>query len=222
MIDPLAVVGRDDPVADGDVGADVADPPDVGRVGRVGAGEDGAPAPVEPGDAPRRAGRPEVLPVLLERVVPPQGAELGGIDHVISLPPRQTTSSTRPHASAVAPSMTTPLRPSAAARWRPMRRGMLTVPPAPGTRPMPQLGQGDARVGGRGDVGGERRDLDAGAHARPVQVDVDAVGQQVGEAGRAAGQPRDVGRRRIGERTELAEVAAAAERRSVARTAARR
>ena len=116
VVDPLAVVGRDDPVADSDVGTDVADPPDVVRIGRVGAREDRAPTAVEAGDAPRRTGCPEVLPVLLEHVVPPQGTQLGGVDHVISLPPRQTISSTNPHASAVAPSMTTPLRPSAAAR----------------------------------------------------------------------------------------------------------
>ena len=46
---------------------------------------------------------------------------------------------------------------------------------------------------------------------------MDPVGEEVGEPGRAAGQPGDVGRRRIGERAELAEVAAAAERRAVAR-----
>ena len=97
-----------------------------------------------------------------------------------------------------------------------MRRGMLAVPPAPGTSPRPSSGRAITRVGRGDDVVGERRHLDAGAHARPVQVHVQPVGELVGEPGRAARQARDVGRRRVGERAELGEVAAAAERRPVA------
>ena len=97
-----------------------------------------------------------------------------------------------------------------------MRRGMLTVPPAPGTRPMASSGRA-MRVLGRGDdVAGERRHLDPGAHARPVEVHVQPVGESVGEPRRAAGEAGHVRRRRIGERAELAEITAAAERRAVA------
>ena len=85
-----------------------------------------------------------------------------------------------------------------------------------GDQPEPELGEGDHGVGRRDHVVGERRDLDAGAHARAVQVHVQLVADEVGEPGRAAREPRDMGGGRIRERPELAEVAAAAERRPVA------
>lgn len=44
-------------------------------------------------------------------------------------------SSTSPHAWAVDTSMCSPVSARRAVRWRPMRRGRLTVPPAPGIKP---------------------------------------------------------------------------------------
>jgi len=49
--------------------------------------------------------------------------------------------STRPQSSAVAASMVVPVRHIRAACWRPMRRGTLTVPPAPGMSPMETSGR---------------------------------------------------------------------------------
>jgi hypothetical protein len=54
--------------------------------------------------------------------------------------PAAATRSTSPHASAVGASMRAPLSASHAVRWRPMRAGRLTVPPAPGTSPIPISG----------------------------------------------------------------------------------
>src|SRR5687767_13721615 len=44
--------------------------------------------------------------------------------------------STRPQRSAVSTSMRAPVSARYAVRWRPMRLATLTVPPAPGTRPI--------------------------------------------------------------------------------------
>ena len=59
VLDALAVGRRHDPVADRDVGADVADAHGRSRIRRIGAGQDRAPAPVEPRDAARRTRRAE-------------------------------------------------------------------------------------------------------------------------------------------------------------------
>ena len=141
MVDSLTVVGGHDPVTDGHGGADVAHPSDTVGDGRIGVTEDRAPAAVEAGDPSGHARRAELAPRRVEGIVPAQRAEGGGVDHRVSLPRRQWTSSMRPHSSAVAASITDPLRARAAVRWRPMRRGMLTVPPAPGTRPKATSGR---------------------------------------------------------------------------------
>ena len=51
------------------------------------------------------------------------------------------TSSTRPHVRAVIPSIDPPVSASCAVRWRPIRLGRLTVPPAPGIRPSRSSGR---------------------------------------------------------------------------------
>ena len=218
VVDPLAVVGRHDPVTDGDVGADVAHPsarwPDRSDRRRRGPcssrGRDGRCVPAMPG-------APSSLPRRVEARRPSPGAAARRSSTTASACHGVNGSRRRgPSASAVAASITDPLRARAAVRWRPMRRGMLTVPPAPGTRPRASSGRAMRVSGAAVDVAGERRHLDPRPHARPVQVDVQAVGEEVGEAGRAAGEAGDVGRRRVGERPELTEVAAAAERRAVA------
>src|SRR5581483_3097405 len=49
--------------------------------------------------------------------------------------------STSPHSNAVSALIASPLTASHPARSRPIRRGRLTVPPAPGTRPMATSGR---------------------------------------------------------------------------------
>ena len=202
-----------DPVADGDVGADVADAADVRRDGRHRdrAGPCSSPRssrdtrPGEPG-APRsshassnHASQPEL------GAARPSGS---ATRHVIS--------STRPHASAVVASMRAPLERQCGGALAADAAGDARRAAGAGDQPEAELGQRDHRVGRGDDVVGQRRDLDAGAHARPVQVHVQLVGDEVGEPGRAAREPGDVGDRRVRERPELAEVATAAERRPVA------
>ena len=53
----------------------------------------------------------------------------------------RSMASTRPQSSAVGASTAVPVNPSSAVRWRPIRRGRLTVPPAPGTRPRDSSGR---------------------------------------------------------------------------------
>ena len=52
-----------------------------------------------------------------------------------------------PHSSAVEASIGRPVRPSAAARWRPIRRRRLAVPPARGINPNRDLRQTELRTG---------------------------------------------------------------------------
>ena len=127
--------------------------------------------------------------------------------------------STRPQSRAVAASIGSAGQPQ-------QRRAMAADPPGqadgaagPGHQAQRQLGQGEpgGRVGH--DPPGEGGQLDAGAHARPVDPDLDPRRQPGDEAGRAAGQADQVRRGRIGEVAELVEVAAAAERRAGSQTA---
>ena len=83
------------------------------------------------------------------------------------------------------------------------------------------LGERDRRVGVGDDSAGERGGLDAAAVGGAVHVHRDAVAQPVHQPRRAAGEADHVGARRVGPAAELAEVAAAAERRAVARAARR-
>ena len=117
--------------------------------------------------------------------------------------------------------MRAPLSASAAVAVATDAAGDARRPAGAGHEPEPELGQRDHGVRRGDDVVRERRHLDAGAHARAVEVHVQPVGDLVGQPGRAARQPRDVGGRRVGERPELGEVAAAAERRPVAGAGAR-
>ena len=73
-----------------------------------------------------------------------------------------------------------------------MRRGMLTVPPAPGTRPSPISGSEITLSGCGDDPPGERRQLDAGAHARAVEVDFDTVADGRHQPRRAAREADEV------------------------------
>ena len=66
------------------------------------------------------------------------------------------------------------------------------------------------------DPAGERRHLDPAAERRTVDAHLDPVTEPFDQRGRAARQPGDVGRDRIGAAAELPEVSAAAERRAVA------
>ena len=77
-VDPLAVVGRHDPVTDGDVGADVADPADVRRDGRRRARVRTVLQPAIEARHPPRVGpgAPSRLPRLLEPRRPTRAREL--------------------------------------------------------------------------------------------------------------------------------------------------
>ena len=73
MLDPLAVVGRDHPVADGDIGTDVADPQWIGSPARfVHRADHGAPPTVEARHPPGRSRAAEVGPCLGEIDRPPE------------------------------------------------------------------------------------------------------------------------------------------------------
>ena len=97
-------------------------------------------------------------------------------------------------------------------RRRPMRRGRLTVPPAPGMRPSRTSGS-EMRVSG---VATTRPAKAASSIPEPatstVEVDDRAVGHLGQESRRTSGQAQQVGRRRVAPGSELVEVAATAER----------
>jgi len=94
--------------------------------------------------------------------------------------------------------------------------GQAHGPARPGDQAEAELGQADDGVRVGDDASRECRQLDARAHACPVEVGGDAGGQGGQQPGRAAGQPDEVGGGRVGERAELVEVAARAEARAVA------
>ena len=84
-----------------------------------------------------------------------------------------------------------------------------------GMSPSPISGSATTRVGVGDHVRRERRDLDATAQRRTVDVGLDALAEVVDQAGRTAGEAGDVCGGRIGPDAELVEVATAAERRPV-------
>ena len=93
-----------------------------------------------------------------------------------------------------------------------MRRAMLTVPPAPGIRPHPDLGQMETGSFGGDDGAGKGWQLDSGADARAVHADRDAIAQRVQHPANAAVRPDHMGQSRIRRRTELVEIPTSAER----------
>ena len=127
------------------------------------------------------------------------------------VPDQATSSSTRPQACAVAASMGRPEKASHAVRRRPMRRGRLTVPPAPGTRPRPISGSAICVSGAATHGVGEGGELDARTHARAMQVGHRRRPQPGEHAPDAALQADDVRRGRVRPGAELVEVAAGAE-----------
>ena len=103
-----------------------------------------------------------------------------------------------------------------AAGGRP-RAAIETVPPAPGIRPEPELGQADARVLGGDDVVGEGRELDPGADGGAVEPDDESSAPAARTRhGERAAEAHPVRGHRVGERAELVEIAAHGERRTVA------
>ena len=95
-------------------------------------------------------------------------------------------------------------------RWRPIRRGRLTVPPAPGIRPQRELWERSPHVGCADDAVRERRELDPRTETGAVEVDDDTVGEVGKHPPDAGREPDQVGGGRIGERPELVEITAAA------------
>ena len=170
--------------------------PGCGGLGprRIDAGPPRRLGPGAPGRGPRRpGGLADGCPAQRARILDDRGPCPRRRHRApCSTAPDHSTASTRPHASAVAASRRAPVSAIHAARARPIRRGIPTVPPAPGTRPNADLGQAEERVGRGDDPPGERRQLDPRAQARPVRVHDDAIGAQVDPAGGMAGQPHRV------------------------------
>ena len=92
-----------------------------------------------------------------------------------------------------------------------MRRGMLTVPPAPGTSPIATSGSWKKASSEADHPAGEGRKLDARTHAGSVQLGAQPVGAVGEQASRVAGGSDGVGGGRVGEGAELVEVSSAAE-----------
>ena len=85
------------------------------------------------------------------------------------------------------------------------------MPPGSRDETERHLRQGDAGIGRRDDPTGERGQLDPGSDAGAVQAHGHPVGDPGDGAADALLEPQQVGRRRIGERPELVEVAPGAE-----------
>ena len=101
-----------------------------------------------------------------------------------------------------------------------MRRVMLTVPPAPGIRPRLSSGRPSTAVGMRLHPSAVRGHLQPAAQHLAVHlgtaVAAETGGQLVEHQRRAVPGAGEVRAGRVGERAELGEIAAAAERRAVA------
>ena len=128
--------------------------------------------------------------------------------------------STKPQSSAVAASIVRPDSTRYAVRHRPMRRVTLTVPPAPGISPRLSSGRPSTESRMRLNPSAERGHLQPAAqhlavHPRPA-VAAQPGGELVEHQRRAVPDAGEVRAGRVGERAELGEVAAAAERRAVA------
>ena len=126
------------------------------------------------------------------------------------------SSSTSPHAAAV-------VRVEGDAGEREVRGAVATDAPGDargaaraGDETHADLGQADRRVGIRDDVARERGDLDARAYAAPVQVRGHLARVVVQAAPDAALDAEEVRGTRVGRDPELREVAATAQRRTVA------
>ena len=97
-----------------------------------------------------------------------------------------------------------------------MRRGMLGGAARAGDETHADLGQADRRVRIRDDVARERGDLDTRAYTAPVQVGGHLARVVVQAAPDAAVDAEEVRGTRVGRDPELREVAATAQRRTVA------
>jgi hypothetical protein len=95
-----------------------------------------------------------------------------------------------------------------------MRRGTLTVPPEPGTRPKPTSGSENQASGWAHHPTCEGRQLDAGPDAGAVDERDGPIGHAMHGRRRAATEPHQMGGRRIERGAEVVEVAAGAEGRA--------